>query len=219
MKDFNKESLIKTAKPILFNREMVEAILDNTKKAPRRTVKFKGNKNPNWSGYAKDGLILYNGNNEPCNIPPQFKIGDILYVRETWIVQSGYPAALGFDVGYLAGKPEIRACIFETVKRYRKFVKYEDKTTWQPALFMPKEAARIFLRITDVRLERLQELTIADIEKEGIGCPTAYDGEIIDYIADFAKLWNSTVKKESADKYDWNANPWVYAYEFERIVI
>lgn len=219
MKDFNKDELIKIAKPILFNTEMVKAILDGKKQETRRIVEFENRKNPNWSGYQKDGLTLYNGNNEPCNKRPRFSVGDVLYVRETWIVESGYPAAFGFNVIYLAGDPDVRACLFDDVERYRKFVKYEEKLTWQPAMFMPKEAARIFLRITDVKLERLQDITIEGIEKEGIGCPTAYDKEIIDYIADFAKLWDGIQNKDSLEKYGWNANPWVWAYNFERMAV
>lgn len=80
----NQQELLNKSKPILFNTEMVVAILDNKKTVTRRIVKFKGTKNPNWTGYVKDGLNLYNGNNEVCNEKPPYKVGDILYVRETW---------------------------------------------------------------------------------------------------------------------------------------
>lgn len=72
-------------KPILFNTEMVLAILDGRKSCTRRLVKFFSGENPRWSGYIKDGLMLYNGKNEPCIRKAPYQPGDILYVRETFI--------------------------------------------------------------------------------------------------------------------------------------
>ena len=72
-------------KPILFNTEMVRAILEGRKTVTRRVVKFQLGRNPKWTGYVVDGLTLDNGRNEPCNVPAPYKVGDILYVRETWI--------------------------------------------------------------------------------------------------------------------------------------
>lgn len=71
-------------KPILFNTAMVRAILDGRKTVTRRAVKFKGGGNPNWTGYVPDGGVLYGSNNIPA-AKAQFKPGDILYVRETWV--------------------------------------------------------------------------------------------------------------------------------------
>ena len=74
--------------PILFNTDMVQAVLDGRKTATRRAVKFLPGQNPSWTGYVKDGLMLYNGRNEPCCRKPPCQLGDILYVREKWAVQS-----------------------------------------------------------------------------------------------------------------------------------
>lgn len=71
-------------KPILFNTEMVRAILDGRKSCTRWLVKFLLGENPKWTGYIKDGLMLYNGRNEPCIRTQPYQSGDILYVRETW---------------------------------------------------------------------------------------------------------------------------------------
>lgn len=71
-------------KPILFNTEMVRAILDGRKTCTRRLVRFLPGENPQWTGYIKDGLMLYNGKNEPCIRKAPYQPGDILYVRETW---------------------------------------------------------------------------------------------------------------------------------------
>ena len=94
---------------------------------------------------------------------------------------------------------------------------------------MPKEAARIFLRVTDVRVERLQEITEVDAEKRAYDItmisvamktgPTFYDpdsGGDPSTVAGFAKLWNSTIKPTDLALYGWEANPWVWVIEFER---
>lgn len=71
-------------KQILFNTEMVRATLDGRKSCARRLVKFFSGENPWWTGYIKDGLMLYNGKNEPCIRKAPYQPGDTLYVRETW---------------------------------------------------------------------------------------------------------------------------------------
>ena len=83
---------------------------------------------------------------------------------------------------------------------------------------MPKEAARIWLRVTDVRVERLQEMTGQDVLKEGLNShvhPQAsyFDGNQREM---FEKLWNSTIKKSDLDRYGWDASPYVWVIEFER---
>ncbi|GHV42682.1 hypothetical protein FACS189490_12160 [Clostridia bacterium] len=78
--------------------------------------------------------------------------------------------------------------------------------TWKPSIFMPKEAARIFLEVTGVRAERLQDITLEDIKAEGISDPEQLN---------FPTLWNSTIKPKARAKHSWKANPWVWVYEFE----
>ena len=86
----------------------------------------------------------------------------------------------------------------------------------RPSIHMPKEAARIWLKVTDVRVERLQEITEEQIGREGVEVeyPHVLNGEEKRYA--FSTLWNSTVKKSDLDRYGWNANPWVWVIEFER---
>lgn len=169
--------------PILFNTDMVRAILENGKTATRRVVKFRPGQNPQWTGYVPDGPTLYGSNNIPAAKAP-YRPGDILYVRETW---TQVP-----DGGYV----------------YKASVECPDawKGTWYPSIHMPKEAARLFLRVKDVRVERLQDITDEDIVAEGleIGCY-------------FEDLWDSTVKPADRDRYGWASNPWVWVVEFERI--
>lgn len=187
-------------KPILFNTEMVRAILDGRKSCTRRLVKFFSGENPRWTGYIKDGLMLYNGKNEPCIRKAPYQPGDTLYVRETWKkAPNGYYYYEDWQRGDIA-----------------------DITKWKPSIHMPKEAARIWLKVTNVRVERLQEITVDGCHREGINIETGAvtDGETLNRKHDFSlekfeTLWDSTVKKSDIDRYGWDANPWVWVIEFE----
>ena len=184
-------------KPILFNTEMVRAILDGRKTCTRRLVRFLPGENPQWTGYIRDGLMLYNGRNEPCIIKVPYQPGDTLYVRETWC---GLPVN---EAGHMRG---------HTIYYYKADGELRPKGwrgTWHPSIHMPKEAARIWLKVTDVRVERLQDMTDDDAEAEGC----------FDYTSTalgFFDVWDSTIKKSDLDRYGWNANPWVWVIEFER---
>mgnify|MGYP000111121112 CR=1 FL=1 len=94
----------------------------------------------------------------------------------------------------------------------RRVLNSEDAAEkWKPSIHMPKEAARIFLRVTSVRAERLQEITAEQATREGIkpDFPPYQIDEFID-------IWNSTIKKSDVGRYSWIANPWVWVIEFER---
>lgn len=220
--------------PILFNTEMVRAILDGRKTCTRRLVRFLPGENPQWTGYIRDGLMLYNGRNEPCITKAPYQPGDILYVRETW--QYLYE---------LDGNEQI---IEDTGKYYYaatdtiSFNTYVDENglehehvPWKPSIHMPKEAARIWLKVTDVRVERLQEMKPVDVIKEGAyldcwDCLNTYGesgsqccygteeqcSQCDEVMMEWEKLWNSTIKKSDIDRYGWDANPWVWVIEFER---
>lgn len=212
-------------KPILFNTDMVRAILDGRKTVTRRAVKFKSGQNPQWTGYIPDGPVLYGSNNIPASKSPYYP-GDILYVRETW---NKVKLASESDWHY-----EYRASCENQVYFSNGFM-----AEWRPSIHMPKEAARLFLRVTDVRAERLQAITIEDIQKEGLmrenvrssGCTCAWatDGcmdepcsnrdsyEWLCWATPFQRLWDSTVKATDRDQYGWSANPWVWVIEFEQV--
>ena len=190
-------------KPILFNTEMVRAILDGRKTCTRRickdaneyTVPDMDFYNADRRTYAvhnfadKEQMEQLSTAERTCPICP----GDLLYVRETWCK------------GYLMNAKE------------RYYYKADDNDflcTWHPSIHMPKEAVRIWLKVTDVRVERLQDMWASDVSKEGIrfNKPTAAD----EMLKAFAKLWDSTIKKSDLDRYGWNASPWVWVIEFER---
>ena len=190
-------------KPILFNTEMVRAVLDGRKICTRRLVKFLPGENPQWTGYIRDGLMLYNGKNEPCIRKAPYQPGDILYVRETW----GYPIALNSDKQYVFRADEVAESGFKN-----------DSHIWHPSIHMPKEAARIWLKVTNVRVERLQEISTESALAEGADKYIHTNGELDENmtITSFIGIWNSTIKKADLDRYGWNANPWVWVIEFER---
>lgn len=194
--------------PILFNTEMVRAILDGHKICTRRIVKGAISGNVMW-GYTmftpKDCIscrgMYADGYGEKFFRLP-YQRGDILYVRETW-----YKAYDGEKYFYLADKM--------TNREDRKLFDYNN-VKWHPSIHMPKEAARIWLKVTDVRVERLQDIDGKGCVKEGIE-----EEPLKDVGEEFVKgmyhaLWDSTIKKFDIDRYGWKANPWVWVIEFER---
>lgn len=201
-------------KPILFNIEMVRAILDGRKTCARRLVRFLPGENPQWTGYIRDGLMLYNGRNEPCIMKSPYQPGDILYVRETWQrlweLDGNENVIAGTDKYYYKATDTLLTCEYIDPAG-----KIHENVPWHPSVHMPKEAARIWLKVTDVRLERLQDITSEQIYREGteVEEPFVLNGEEKRYA--FSVLWNSTIKKSDLDRYGWDANPWVWVIEFE----
>ena len=91
-----------------------------------------------------------------------------------------------------------------------------DVTKWKPSIHMPKEAARIWLKVTNVRVERLQDITADSIRNEGLSSLAVHCGDMEIALKEWENLWNSTIKKSDLDRYGWDANPWVWVIEFER---
>ena len=231
--------------PILFNGDMVTAILEDRKSVTRRIVRYRYSntemkmhtdkygtrlieiqsdvegetygKNPDGSTWHKlRGYIEKN--------PPYGK-GDILYVRETWafIPCSGCNGDYIRDGGplncydYQAVEYDDGNTISDGCFLYRADCKTPEHITWRPSIHMPKQAARIWLKVTDVRVERLQEIDERGGRREGFVndiCLT--DGTGKSAAKHFADLWDSTIKKSDFDRYGWNVNPWVWVIEFER---
>lgn len=217
--------------PILFNIEMVRAILDGRKKCTRRIVKI-----PNYIKQQDDGLYTLfaegtcyeNQHFEEIvqYLKKPYQPGDILYVRETWC---GLPVN---EAGHMRG---------HTIYYYKADGELRPKGwrgTWHPSIHMPKEAARIWLKVTDVRVERLQDIDEDGVWNEGFrftppcltrvsadGHTCELDGPCMSSIkyCDMTmgelfgrELWNNTIKKSDLDRYGWDANPWVWVVEFER---
>lgn len=203
--------------PILSNTEMVRAILDGRKTCTRRVIKPKPQSRlcytyagshkgciGKWT-YPNKGAHEFLGEEYklPENIKdeelskrwnPPYHTDDILYVRETWKkAPNGYYYYEDWQRNDIA-----------------------DVTKWKPSIHMPKEAARIWLKVTDVRVERLQDMTSEQISREGVEVeyPHVLNGEEKRYA--FSTLWNSTIKKSDIDRYGWDANPYVWVISFER---
>ena len=195
-------------KPILFNKqistEMVRAILDGRKSCTRRICKDANEctvpdmefYNADRRTYAVHNFVDKEHTEQLSTAERTCPIctGDILYVRETWK---------------------------EAPKGYYYYEDWQrndiaDVTKWKPSIRMPKGAARIWLKVTDVRVERLQEITIDDIRNEGLSSMAVHAGDMEIAIEEWKNLWNSTIKKSDIDRYGWNANPYVWVIEFER---
>lgn len=187
-------------KPILFNTEMVRAILDGRMTQARRLIKPQ----PTNPRHNNVGWLEWD-DGHGYRMKPPCEVGDILWVRETW--------------QYVYTCDDYDKCI-EITGRYVYFAddsmpftywvdtdtgEHKDQMPWRPSIHMPREAARIFLRVTDVRVERLQ-----DIDDDGVVA------EGLEIGAQFDELWNRTVKKSDRAKFGWENNPWVWVIEFER---
>ena len=223
-------------KPILFNTEMVRAILDGRKDATRRIVKGFIPDDAVWgyTAFTPKGYISCRGYGEkffklPC------EPGDILYVRETWGIRNMDDESKMAYIVYRASEDQENEGCREVHLPDEKFEKMyesmaESKPEWHPSIHMPKEAARIWLKVTDVRVERLQSITEEGAIREGaegekchhinvgaFGCTDCMNtGWIEPPQVGFMQIWNSTIKKSDLDRYGWDANPWVWVIEFER---
>ena len=226
-------------KPILFNTEMVRAILDGRKTQTRRLIKvpvlYEVSELPDridrvtlpwadyqftWHGKAIGGFEL----------KAPYHPSDVLWVRETWC-RIGNPKA-GRPMHYC-----YRADMSDPFKDDMGFI-----ACWRPSIHMPREAARLFLQVKDVRMERLKDMSEEDAFAEGYKgiCPgdhTVYfaDGNAepchvggLDCSYDYwycnhsipeafgRDIWDKTVKPADLPRYGWEANPWVWVIEFER---
>lgn len=214
-------------RPVIFNGEMVRAIIDGRKTQTRRVMKVQPKqhdhknydapwacKSPNYyntheadwacwycgEGIGMDGQSVYR-----C---PFGQVGDRLWVRETFmdLTGTGIEATTGKFEGfaYRADTP---------AGSYGDEVRKEYGLKWTPSLHMPRKACRILLEITAVRVERLNDISEEDAKAEGLA-PSQHiitPPEAL-YRVGFLKLWQSIYGEES-----WHANPWVWVIEFRHV--
>jgi len=189
--------------PILFNSEMVVATLDDRKTATRRLVKGRALQRLE-EGFTPEFVALLENGLAP------YQVGDRLWVRETWCERLG-DVSKGMYIYKAHKEPQ------DDIQQYAL-----DQNEWRPSIHMPRSAARLFLRVKRVWIERLQDITDADAKKEGVLCREEdHDCELAKVfptasIAAFSRLWDSAVKKSELNLYGWAANPWVWVIEFER---
>lgn len=217
--------------PILFNTEMVRAILAGqktcTRRLPNKRVREEYFAYDDWANTVGGSGIKKLSEKEFYEQYPPYSPGDILYVRETWTEECGkYYYRSDYDSDYLdpcetlsggypascRNHPGCYGCTATSMRIH-----------WHPSIHMPKEAARIWLRVVDVQLERLQDITENGAKAEGaidnrgfIHSPENEYNRIHTAREHFAEIWNSTIKKSDIDRYGWKANPWVWVIKFER---
>lgn len=209
--------------PILFNTEMVRAILEGRKGATRRSVKGYIPDDAVWgyTAFTPKGYISCRGTFADGYGEKFFKLpcepGDILYVRETW-EHFECCCCEGDEHGNCYREPQQSALNKSCgCYMYRATDEIYGDARWHPNIHMPKEAARIWLKVTNVRVERLQEITIDGIRNEGISSMAVHAGDMEIALKEWKNLWNSTIKKTDLDSYGWEANPYVFVIEFIRI--
>ena len=199
---------------LMFKAPLVRAILSGQKTQTRRPVKWKDLQkglNLGFSGLrateTASGWVLESNSRTssewrckptPC---PQGQAGDRIYVRETWCQQAD-------DDGFLLNGAYWYRATTPDVMHSEDM----EKSPWRPSILMPKAAARIWLEVTSVRVERLQSISEEDAEAEGVdflrSVPDA--DETLTAKQLFECLWGSTGG-------DWAANPWVWVIDFKRI--
>lgn len=235
-------------RPILFNTEMVKAILEGRKTQTRRVVKSdkahlrqkvcrEGSCFPhefleNWMFYdsydldeiGRESNCISDRNVIKC---PFGNEGDRLWVRETWHVEPGVTGwsmdenepCTGWIEYKAGGSKEVTAPNFESVQNcFPKgevdwdFLPYD----WRPSIFMPRWASRILIEITNIRVERLNDISVEDAKAEGFDYsthPSAIEmGYAIGAKTNFRFTWEQIYGQNA-----WNKNPWVWVVEFRVI--
>jgi len=191
-------------KPIIFNTTDVKAILSGAKTQTRRAIKPQ----PKYKNvvFQYGRLVEYSmiGScwNEMAWHNPPYKKGDALYVREAWADVRILPSSKHSHYLYEASHPNPNSRPIH----------------WRPSVHMPREAARIFLRVTDIRVERLQKISSTDMWNEGCLPHDINQSELTTHRECLEKywipLWNSLNAKRG---YGWDSNPWIWVISFERI--
>ena len=223
-------------KPILFNYEMVRAILEDRKTVTRRICKDCNDfiipdmrfYDSARRTYAVHGYTDKEHKNKlftaerPCPICPE----DILYVRETWafipcICCNGeYARGMQPCYDFQAVEFDDGESISDGCFVYRADCKTPERITWRPSIHMPRAAARIWLNVTDVRVERLQDMTLDDFLSEGVTVrPEAFndpENAFLQAQKEFVAIWDGTIKQANREIYGWDANPWTWVIAFER---
>jgi len=209
-------------KPILFKGEMVKAILEGRKSQTRRILKPQPVVCPlnplyvDWKDatYSTDSESLFN------ELP--YKVGDTLWVRETW--QAFKPGIERFGGNSAMAGLTMRVCAHPPIEGNSEIEYRADNDkggNWRPSIFMPRWASRITLKVTGVQIQRLQDITGEDAQSEGVeycdinGHDDCFFGASLQgYKCSFERLWDSINVKRG---YSWESNPWVQVIEFEKV--
>lgn len=186
-------------RPILLNTPMVRAILEGRKTVTRRVIRLQPESRfiRMTESSCYPGCFAIEGTS--MVIRPPCQPGDILWVRETWCESMGQ-AGKYFYRAYAGPRDEMKGYAHSFNR-------------WHPSIHMPRDAARLFLRVTMVRAERLREMVLADVLMEGV-----QEADTYEHTWDlWHQTWDSTIKPADRPVYGWAANPWVWEISFERV--
>jgi len=230
-------------KPILFSSEMVRAILDGRKTQTRRVIKPQPlelcDEIWQWKHTEQKEEDLY----EWLETAAPYQIGDRLWVRETWRPFCFHYEGESMYTDYRADGARLERMLSEEAYAdgwlEREWARWGDAAKaagiplddwdeswpleqleqtgfvmpWRPSIFMPKWATRIWLEVTGVRAERVQDISDGDIEAEGVVVNAEFN-PVVERYWGFIQLWDSINAKRGLG---WATNPWVWVYEFERL--
>lgn len=244
----NRKRLISKAKPITFDTKMVKAVLAGRKTTTRQICNIKADggikilhKQCETYDYSQENakgtyVDFFDENNYYKGTAKLgYRPGDVLYIRETW--NYGYfnkldvelykdewfePVPLDYDGTMKPYCQYVYKADYTEEEQANMGIEHKDgsfKMDWQISTRMPKDAARIFLKVTDVRIEQLQDITPSENLKEGIRLRLAniLNGESA--LETFAQYWDSTMDPKKRKLYGWKANPWVWVITFEKIEV
>lgn len=208
-------------KPITFSTPMVQAILDGRKSMTRRVVKSSMVQDTPWDElprsmntpphhHENDGKFYVEFQSEVDDtkhyeIKCPYQVGDVLWVKEIW-------TQLDMDYRVVTGKLDITE--FKGCPIAYKTDGGPERVFWRSSRFMPRAASRLFLKVKNIRIERLQDITAKDIRAEGL---TSMAVHCLDYeiaVKEWQLLWD---KLNSKRGFGWDNNPWCWVVEFERV--
>lgn len=218
-----------TERPILFSGEMVRAILDGRKTQTRRVMKpqpkptladYPGPAGHWWPSQKHKSMLgveqeMQKWKGLAGSACPYGDTGDTLWVRETWCqgADDGRQVPLRMATLYRADGEHVTLSDGDGFTQTNR--DGSEKSPWRPSIHMPRWASRITLRITDVRVERLQDISEHDARAEGMSSEwDDYEryGQSEPYRYGFSAIWN-TINGPGA----WDDNPWVWVLSFERV--
>jgi hypothetical protein len=216
-------------KPILFSTPMVKAILAGNKTQTRRIVKGDVPSGDFWKPeiLSDDRLQFRAKLNPPSNYPLKpiklpYAVGDRLWVRETWGINYVERHGICPDFACIRYAADGKSHVHSAPGEEDRYGKYKDAAMYglnRSSLFMPKWAARIWLEVTGVRVERLQDISNADALLEGGRC---MDGDkwrdgVDAHGSDWPRFWFRDLWNSINGKGAWSENPWVWVIEFKRV--
>lgn len=178
-------------KSIQFKSDDVTAVIDNVKCEFRIPLKYQSVLGADFS--EAKGMIAFPCNDDEALQHSPYCIGEVVYVKETW---AKYGSEYLYRAGPVSGEDS-------------HGMAYQLK--WKPATQMPRNAARLFLEITDIKLQHIQDITIDEITHEGIWI----HGSLFPKDT-CAERWDGSMSEKKRSKYGWNMNPWVWAFTFRR---